>query len=161
MALILGTEYCKVDSNGRFRFPIALKKRLGGEDFRFAMRQCPVARCLELWPYASFEAEAARLRGTLNLYNIADNKMYLRLTNVSLVDLDGSDRMMLPPERRGLLGTSKEIVLHAAGDCIQIWERGAYDKMMNMESEFDENFAMEVNNRLGKTYGVPSASDAE
>ena len=49
MALILGTEYCKVDSNGRFKFPIALKRQLETEDCRFVIRRGFTSEYLELW----------------------------------------------------------------------------------------------------------------
>ena len=62
MALILGTEYCKVDSNGRFKFPIALKRQLETEDCRFVIRQGFTAECLELWTYASFQEEVEVLQ---------------------------------------------------------------------------------------------------
>ena len=65
MALILGTEYCKVDSNGRFKFPIALKRQLETEDCRFVIRRGFTSEYLELWTYASFQEEVEVLRKTL------------------------------------------------------------------------------------------------
>ena len=100
MALILGKEYCKVDSNGRFKFPIALKRQLETEDNRFVVRQSVNAGCLELWPYTSFVAEVEELQKKLNLYNIEDNNIIRRLTRATVVELDASDRMLVPPERK-------------------------------------------------------------
>ncbi len=40
MSLIVGVEFCKVDSNGRFKLPVALKKQIiAGEDLRFVIRK--------------------------------------------------------------------------------------------------------------------------
>ena len=62
MSLILGKEYCKIDNNGRFKFPIALKRQLPtSEDGRFVIRQSIYAECLELWTYASFQDTSASL----------------------------------------------------------------------------------------------------
>ena len=47
MALILGKEYCKVDSNGRFKFPIALKRQLETED-RELLRKLTDGNVIEL-----------------------------------------------------------------------------------------------------------------
>ena len=68
MSLILGKEYCKIDNNGRFKFPIALKRQLpSSEDGRFVIRQSIYAECLELWTYASFQEEVEFLQKTFSL----------------------------------------------------------------------------------------------
>ncbi len=153
MALIIGTEYCKVDTNGRFKFPIALKRQLETEDNRFVVRQSVNAECLELWPYPSFQAEVEELQKRLNLYNIEDNKIMRQLTRANVVELDSSDRMLLPPERKGVLGDAKEIVLQSTGRCIEIWGRSAYDNM-NIEASLLANI---VNERLGQGGALPYA----
>ena len=153
MALIIGTEYCKVDSNGRFKFPIALKKQLEGDDNRFVIRQSVNAQCLELWPYASFQVEVEELQKRLNLYNIGDNNIMRQLTRANVVETDASDRMLIPPERKGVLGEGKEIVLQSTGRCIEIWERTAYDKMNDEATDL----ASIVNQRLGH----PAVAESE
>lgn len=156
MALILGTEYCKVDSNGRFKFPIALKRQLETEDNRFVVRQSVNAECLELWPYASFQAEVEELQKMLNLYSIRDNQIMRKLTRANVVEMDGSDRMLIPPERKSVIGDAKEIVLQSTGRCIEIWNRQVYDKM-NQETA---DFAAVVDQRLGELHGLPLAGNA-
>lgn len=157
MALILGTEYCKVDSNGRFKFPIALKKQLETEDCRFVIRQGFTAECLELWTYASFHEEVTSLQKELKTYSIEDQKIMRLLTRANIVEMDSNDRLMIPQERKAVIGDAKEIVLQSTGKCIEIWERNAYDKMNND----DVDFASIVNKRLGELHGLPSAGDAE
>lgn len=157
MSLILGTEYCKVDTNGRFKFPIALKKQLETDDNRFVVRQSINAECLELWTYASFQAEVEELQKKLNLYSIQDNQIMRKLTRANIVEMDSNDRMLIPPERKPVLGNVKELVLQSTGRCIEIWERSAYDKMNNEAVDF----ASIVDKRLGELHGVPSAGDAE
>ena len=167
MALIIGTEYCKIDSNGRFKFPIALKRQLETEDNRFVVRQSVNANCLELWPYTGFQAEVKGLQRKLNLYNIEDTKIMRQLTRANVVELDSSDRMLVPPERKNVLGDAKEIVLQSTGRCMEIWERSAYDKMNNEAVDL----ASIVDKRLGQamsgdsngstgSYEVPLAGDA-
>ena len=157
MALILGTEYCKLDSNGRFKFPIALKRQLETEDCRFVVRRGFTSECLELWTYASFLAEVEVLQKMLNPYSVHDQKIMRRLTHANLVELDSNDRLLLPPEQKSLIGDAKEIVLQSTGKCIEIWERQTYDKMNNEIADF----ASVVDKRLGELHGLSSASDAE
>ena len=157
MSLILGTEYCKIDSNGRFKFPIALKRQLETDDCRFVIRQGFTSECLELWTYASFQEEVEGLKKELSRYSIRDTQIMRQMTRANLVELDSNDRLMIPPERKSVIGDAKEIVLQSTGDCIEIWERSAYDKMNNEITDF----AWVVDKRLGELHGLSSASDAE
>ena len=157
MALILGTEYCKIDSNGRFKFPIALKRQLETEECRFVIRQGFTAEWLELWTYSSFQEEVESLQKKLNPYSIHDNQIMRQMTRANIVEMDSNDRLMIPPERKSVIGDAKEIVLQSTGKCIEIWERSAYDKMNNEIVDF----ASIVDKRLGELHGLPSVGDAE
>lgn len=157
MALLLGIEYCKIDTNGRFKFPAALKRQLETDDNRFVVRRSFDAGCLELWTYASFQAEVEQLQKRLNPYNIADRDILRRMTRANEVDMDSNDRLLIPPEQKSVLGDVKEIVLQSTGKCIEIWERSAYDKMESSLSDF----ATIVDKRLGQLNDVSSAGSAE
>ena len=100
MSLIIGIENCKVDTNGRFKFPNALKKQLETEDVRFVVRKSDYAQCLELWFYISFIFEVEKLRLQLNPYSKDDLKLLRRLTAGNIVEMDSNDRLLLPPEQK-------------------------------------------------------------
>lgn len=157
MALILGTEYCKMDSNGRFKFPIVFKKQLATDDNRFFIRRGLTPECLELWTFESFQNEAELLRKHLSEYNKKDRFLKRMLLRVNPLELDSNDRLFIPQEFKPILGNAKEIVLQSTGKYIEIWERSAYDKMN------DEAIDLEslVNERLGDLYDLPPAGDAE
>lgn len=157
MALLLGTEYCKIDGNGRFKFPIALKRQLQSEDSRFVVRQSIDAECLELWTYASFQAEVEQLQEKLNPYNIEDRKILRQLTRANMIELDTNDRLLIPAEQKGCIGKASEIVLQSTGKYIEIWNRSTYNQM-NAEVK---NFATLVDQRLGETHGISSAGTTD
>ncbi|KWW29830.1 MAG: hypothetical protein AUK63_1226 [bacterium P3] len=157
MALLLGIEYCKIDSNGRFKFPVALKRQLETEDNRFVVRRSFDSECLELWTYASFQAEVEQLQEKLNPYNIADRAILRRMTHANQVDMDTNDRLLIPPEQKSVLGDAKEIVLQSTGKYIEIWERDAYGKMEASLADF----ASLVDQRLGQHGGISSTGSAE
>ena len=95
MSLILGKEYCRIDNNGRFKFPIALKRQLpSSEDGRFVIRQSIYAECLELWTYASFQEEVEFLQKNLNPYNIEDRKLLRKLTDGNIIELKEDEDAM-------------------------------------------------------------------
>ncbi len=136
MALILGKEYCKVDSNGRFKFPIALKRQLETEDGRFVIRQSVYAECLELWTYASFREEVEKLQEKLNPYRREDRDLLRKLTEGNIIELDSNDRLLVPAEQKALVASAKEVVLQSTGKFIELWDRKTYDKMNNSGSDF-------------------------
>ena len=136
MALILGKEYCKVDSNGRFKFPIALKRQLESEDGRFVIRQSVYAECLELWTYASFREEVEKLQERLNPYRREDRDLLRKLTEGNIIELDSNDRLLVPAEQKALVAQAKELVLQSTGKFIEVWDRQTYDKMNNNGGDF-------------------------
>ena len=147
MALILGKEYCKVDSNGRFKFPIALKRQLESEDGRFVIRQSIYAECLELWTYASFMEEVEKLQERLNPYRREDRELLRKLTEGNIIELDSNDRLLVPPEQKSLIAKSKEVVLQSTGKFIELWDREAYDRMNQATSDY----ALRAEALLGQT----------
>ena len=136
MALILGKEYCKVDSNGRFKFPIALKRQLETEDGRFVIRQSVYAECLELWTYASFSEEVEKLQERLNPYRREDRELLRKLTEGNIIELDSSDRLLIPAEQKSVVEGAKEVVLQSTGKFIELWARKAYDKMNSTTGDY-------------------------
>ena len=146
MALLIGKENCKIDSNGRFKFPVALKKQLqASEDNRFAIRQNIFSNCLELWTYCSFSEETTFLESTLERYNPEDMEILRVLTTANIVELDTNDRLLIPAEQKGVLAQSKEIILIGVGRYIEIWDAEEYNKRHK-----DVDLAEKVKNRLGK-----------
>lgn len=145
MSLLIGIEYCKLDSNGRFKLPIAIKKQLEGDDCRFVIRPSIYAECLELWTYASFEEEIANLQKELNPYSIEDRKMLRVLSAGNIVEIDTNDRLVIPSEQRERLGKSKDLVLQSTGKFMEIWNHDTYDRM-NKETI---GYAEIIDKRLG------------
>ena len=146
MSLLLGLEYCKLDNNGRFKFPIDMKRQLPGEDYRFVIRQSIDAECLELWTYASFDAEIKFLKRELNRYSTEDRVLLRILTAGKVVDLDSNDRIVIPNELRAPLKNSKDIVLQSTGDYIEIWDYDSYCRI----NENNSSYASKIDERLGK-----------
>ncbi|MBR1799028.1 MAG: hypothetical protein IJ761_03900 [Bacteroidales bacterium] len=136
MALILGKEYCKIDSNGRFKFPVALKKQLETDDGRFVIRQSIYSECLEMWTYAEFREEVERLQKKLNPYRREDREVLRKLTEGNIVELDSNDRLLVPAEQKAVVAKAKEVVLLSTGKFIEVWDKVAYDKMNAASNDF-------------------------
>ena len=161
MALILGKEYCKVDSNGRFKFPIALKRQLEADapteqaDGRFVIRRSIYAECLELWTYASFREEVEKLQAMLNPYRREDRDLLRKLTEGNIIELDTNDRLLIPAEQKAVVAGAKEVVLQSTGKFIELWDRKTYDKMDNEGGDY----ALRAEELLGAA-GAPAGHNA-
>ena len=152
MSLLLGIEYCKLDPNGRFKFPIALKRQLESSDCRFVIRPSIYAECLELWPYDCFEAEIAQLQKELNPYAIEDRKLLRKLSAGNVVEMDSNDRIVIPNEQRDRIKKSKDLVLQSTGKFIEIWDYDTYRRM----NEEETDLAARIDKRLGHNNPQPA-----
>ncbi|MBP1630695.1 MAG: mraZ [Bacteroidetes bacterium] len=132
MSSIIGIEYCKVDSNGRFKLPVALKKQLvPTDDVRFVIRQSIYNKCLEIFTYSDFQTEVTILREKLNLYNPNAKRLFRKLTESNIIELDANDRFLIPMEQRSLTGIDKDIVIVSAANCMEIWDASTYKNIDN------------------------------
>jgi Uncharacterized protein conserved in bacteria len=132
MSSVIGIEYCKVDLQGRFKLPVGLKKQLAlGDDMRFVLRCSIYNRCLELFTYQSFQEEVARLSEKLNLYDPEGKRLFRRMTQSNLVELDTFDRFLLPKEQRKSVNIDKDIVIVSSATCMEIWDAATYKAIDN------------------------------
>lgn len=146
MSLPFGIERCKIDTNGRFKLPVSIKKGLETDDVRFVIRRSVSAPCLELWTYAGFQEERNFLQNELNRYNREDLSLLRKLLICSTVELDSNDRILIPPEQKEYLKPTKEIVLQSLGEYIEIWDRDAFAKL----DDDTTDYAALADQRLGK-----------
>ncbi len=136
MSSIVGIEFCKIDSNGRLKLPVALKKQLiTSDDTRFVLRKSIYDSYLELFTYSEFQEEVARLQRNLNPYDPKAKRLYRRLTQANIVELDSSDRILIPIEQRTMANIDKDIVLLASGKFIEVWDAHTYNSLN--QDDFD------------------------
>ncbi len=151
MAILVGKEFCKVDTGGRFKFPSAMKKALAGSiDAGFVMKESIFDACLELYPRAEFEREIETKVAKLNHYNPQDRLLIRKLSEGNPVELDANDRLLIPVELKKAKGIDKEIVLISKINIIEIWDVETYNKMNAAEVDFAKMAA----ERLGQIDGV-------
>lgn len=132
MSSIIGIENCKVDTTGRFKLPVALKKQLClDNDLRFVIRCSIYNRCLELFTYQSFQEEVAILQGKLNLYDPKAKRLFRKLTESNIVELDTNDRFLIPKEQRTMANIDKDIIVVSSATCMEIWDASIYESIDN------------------------------
>lgn len=156
MSSIVGIEFCKIDSNGRLKLPVALKKQIiTSDDARFVLRKSIYNSYLELFTYSDFQTEVERLQRNLNPYDPKAKRLYRRLTQANIVELDSSDRILIPAEQRAMVNIDKDIVLLASGKFIEVWDAKTYNEI----DQDDFDYISSAEELLGNLQEVEQEKD--
>jgi MraZ protein len=144
MVTFLGEYEATVDPKGRFLLPAGFKKQLSEGESNFVISR-GIERCLTLYPMSSWKPIVQKI----NSLNDFDPKVraFRRqfLGGATEVELDAAGRMLLPPTLKEYAELSKEIILVAALDKIEIWDAVKYKKLFEeMAPEDFSNLAAEV-----------------
>jgi len=144
MPSFLGEYEATLDTKGRFLLPAGFKKQLKEGENVFVLSR-GIEKCLTLYPISSWEPIVQKI----NSLNDFDPKVraFRRqfLGGATEVELDSAGRMLLPPTLKEYADLSKDIILVAALDKIEIWDAAKYKKLFEeMAPEEFSNLAAEV-----------------
>lgn len=131
MAGLVGEYECKLDAKGRFLFPSGLRKQLSPEANELFMMNKGFENCLTIYPMNEWEKVSARL-SKLNLFK-PKNRMFYRLFHqgAKQLGLDNAGRILVPADLMKRVGLSREVVLTAYNDRIEVWSKEEYFAIMD------------------------------
>ena len=132
MSHLIGTYHCKADPKGRVKIPRALTKQLAGaRQETFVIKRAVFQPCLELYSLKEWDALMAKLN-KLNRFNKKNNDFIRRFTaGVKIVELDATDRLLIQRDLAKFAGVDKAVVLTAAVNIIEIWDKDRYEKAID------------------------------
>lgn len=138
MKPIFGEFECKLDAKGRFLLPSGLKRQLPQNEQESFVVNRGIDTCLVLFPIRVWEEELSKIHAK-NQY-IAKNRAFARKfqSGAMPVALDGNSRINIPKRLMEYAGLSKEVVLVASFDRVEIWDKDAYEAWLD-----DDQFDME------------------
>jgi MraZ protein len=145
MNQLKGEYECKMDAKGRVRLPTGLIKQIGsGENLIFTVNR-GFEKNLMLYPKDVWEAKTKEINQRLNNYN-KKHRAFIRYfyRGASELVMDAADRVLLP---KGLIehaGLSKEVILFAYQEQIEIWSKDQYLAELNNEPDDFSELADEV-----------------
>ena len=143
MTGFLGEYEATVDPKGRFLLPAGVKKQLPAEeDTQFVINR-GFEKCLTLYPIKSWDPIFSEI-SQLNDFDpkVREFRRYF-LNGATTVELDTAGRILLPPNLREHAGLEKDIVLVAAVNKIEIWDKKKY-------AQFFESFTPESFSKLAE-----------
>jgi MraZ protein len=144
MINLLGEYEATLDTKGRFLLPGGLKKQLPEGESRLIISR-GIEKCLTLYPLQSWEPIVARIRQLNDFDPKVREFKRLFLGGATEVELDSAGRLLLPPQLKEFAGLSKDIVLAADLDKINIWDAGKYKQFFeDFSPEAFSNLAAEV-----------------
>ncbi len=76
-----------------------------------------------------FQEDVERLLSNLNPYDPQAKRLYRRLTQANIIELDSSDRILIPIEQRTTANIDKDIVVVASGKYMEIWDAKTYENI--------------------------------
>ena len=128
---LIGVHDCKLDAKGRVLLPSGLKKQLlPALDSGFVIKRSVFQPCLELHPMSEWNAVMAKVN-KLNRF-VKKNNDFIRMftAGVRMVDMDANGRFLIPKDLVKTADLKKEIVLSAAVNIIEIWDKKAYEDVI-------------------------------
>ena len=143
MVGFLGEYEATLDSKSRFLLPVGFKKQLSEDGPTQFVINRGFEKCLSLYPMKSWEPIFARI-SQLNDFDpeVRQFRRYF-LNGATMVELDSASRLLIPSNLKEHAGLEKDIVLVAAVDKIEIWDKTKYQ-------EFFESFSPEAFSSLAK-----------
>jgi MraZ protein len=123
---LIGEYECRLDEKNRIIFPAGLKRQLRPE----ALERFAIARgfdgSLMMFPFDAWQDFTERY-GDFDLFN-RESRLLLRSLRSGATEsqLDGQSRLLLPKRLLDEVGITKDIILLALIDRIEIWDKTKY-----------------------------------
>lgn len=136
MSQFYETYECKIDDKGRVKLPLSLIKYLEEITGKsLVIKRSVFQKCLEVYPVGDWERLMEKIKG-LNRF-IKKNADFIRLftAGVKKIEIDASERVLVPKDLKLFAGLTKEIVISGAGNFFEIWDKESYEKVIETNEE--------------------------
>ncbi|WP_303821799.1 division/cell wall cluster transcriptional repressor MraZ [Apibacter mensalis] len=145
MVNLIGTYECTLDSKGRMLLPSGLKKQMDTLlQEGFVLKRSVFQPCLELHPMSEWN----QVMGKINKLNrfVKKNNDFIRQFTAGLknVEIDISGRLQISKDLIQFAKLEKNIVVAAAINVIEIWDKNLYEDSVNVNDLDFANLAEEV-----------------
>ncbi|MEM9685987.1 MAG: division/cell wall cluster transcriptional repressor MraZ [Bacteroidota bacterium] len=142
---------CKADNKGRIMLPSVLRTKLAPVlQEGLVIKRSIFESCLEVYTMKAWEKEMEKV-GSLNRFRKKNNDFIRQFTaGVRTVEIDVNGRVLIPKNLLAFAGITKDVVLSASIDRIEVWDKGAYNEILDKGAETFSALAEEVMGNSGK-----------
>ncbi len=136
MTQLIGEYNCKLDAKGRLTLPAGLKKQVHSDAQEKFVVNRGFEKCLVLYPINEWNIVTEKIN-KLNQYK-KEVRLFIRnfFRGATEMELDSASRLNLPNGLLDYAGIDKDVVLFAHTNKIEIWDKNAYDAMLDDTGDF-------------------------
>ncbi len=150
MSYLTGEFECKLDNKGRMMIPAGLKKQLPEAESEGLVINRGFKKYLVIYTKKEWDKKLDEL-SKLNQYDIKNIEFIRYFTRGSTVLLpDGTGRVNLPQSLLDYAGIKSDVVLNCQLSWIELWNKDAYQAMIENEVEDFAELARQVMVDKGK-----------
>jgi MraZ protein len=119
-----GTFEHSLDAKNRLTVPARFRAALAGKVFLVR----GVDPCISLYPEATYTSLTVAALSGLNPFSPQARELKRMLYgNATDMELDSAGRVMLTQRQLEHAGIDREVVITGAGDCLELWDRSAWE----------------------------------
>lgn len=123
-----GANQVTLDAKGRLAMPTRYRERIversNGRLVATVDRSDP---CLLIYPLPEWEEIELKLRRLPTLNPVARRLQRLMIGHASDLELDGSGRILIPPNLRECAGLTRDAVLIGQGNRFELWDEAQWN----------------------------------
>ena len=124
-----GTFEHALDAKHRLTIPSKFRAGLAGGVVLAASQETDAGtpRAIGIWPTAAYESyTSAALSGRNPMTPEARDLRRFFFNYSQDTELDGANRVMIPPNLMEYAGLTKDVVVTGSGECLEVFDRAAY-----------------------------------
>ena len=143
------TYECKIDDKGRLKLPQSLISHLENiTEKTFVIKRSVFQNCLEVYPLFQWNGVMEKLNG-LNRF-VRKNADFIRIftAGVKNIEVDASERILVPKDLKIFAGLNKEVVVSGAGVFFEIWDKESYESVISISEDDFGKLTEEVMGRI-------------
>lgn len=143
----IGEFECRLDDKGRIMLPASLRKQIAPQAQDKFIINRGFENCLSLYPLNTWQNISAEVN-KLNTY-LKKNRDFVRYFYRGATELmmDNNGRLLLPKRLMEYAGISKDIILSAFADKIEVWDKNKFENLITDEPD---EFALLAEETMGK-----------
>ena len=137
MESFIGYSSTKMDAKNRVPVPVIFRRSLQqGEDQRLVLTTDLYQKCLVLYPRAAWEAEKAKMRDRLDLYDEEQLGFYESfVAEANPVEPDSLGRILVPKDFVEAVGLKSDVRFVGVDDKIKLWDEAEYSRFRQSNRE--------------------------
>jgi MraZ protein len=122
-----GETAITVDEKGRLAIPTASREQVARGGNRLVVTYNPYeSGCLWLYPESAWEKVRDQVNALPNAKRVHRNLQLKLVGAATVVEPDGSGRIVVPPSHRNTAGIGKKAVLLGMGNKFELWSEAAH-----------------------------------